>query len=301
MHITFRQLKVFLAAARHLNFTRAAEILNLTQPAVSMQIKQLENCVNLPLFEHLGKKVYLTAGGRILLEFAKQMIHDLEELEENFDHLKGLKAGKLSIAVATTANYFAPHLLATFIKNYPDISVSLHVTNRKGLIQHLEDNDVDLVIMGQPPEEISNKLHAKSFMENPLVMIASPKDILAKRKNIPLKELQDQIFLVRERGSGTRSAMERHFKERELLLSTGMEMSTDEAIKQGVQAGLGLGIVSRHTIQMELEMKKLSILSVKSFPIIRHWFIVHWAGKCLSPVAQAFWEFILKQHEEVKV
>lgn len=301
MHITFRQLKVFLAVARHLSFTRASEILNLTQPAVSMQIKQLEESVNLPLFERLGKKIYLTAGGRILLEFAKEMIHNLEELEENFDHLKGLKVGKLSIAVATTANYFAPHLLATFIKNYPDISVSLHVTNRKGLIQHLEDNDVDLVIMGQPPEEMNDELYAKSFMQNPLVMIASPKDLLAKRKNIPLKELQDQIFLVREKGSGTRNAMERHFKERELILSTGMEMSTDEAIKQGVQAGLGLGIVSRHTIQMELEMKKLSVLSVKSFPIIRHWFIVHRAGKCLSPVAQAFWEFILQNSEQLKV
>lgn len=301
MHITFRQLKVFLAVARHLSFTRAAEILNLTQPAVSMQIKQLEESVALPLFERLGKKIFLTAAGKILLEFAKEMIHNLKELEDNFDHLKGLKAGKLSIAVATTANYFAPHLLATFIKIYPDISVSLHVTNRKGLIQHLEDNDIDLVIMGQPPEEMSDELHAKSFMENPLVMIASPKDLLAKRKNIPLKELQDQIFLVRERGSGTRNAMERHFKERELILSTGMEMSTDEAIKQGVQAGLGLGIVSRHTIQMELEMKKLSILSVTSFPIIRHWFIVHRAGKCLSPVAQAFWEFILQNSEQLKV
>ncbi len=299
MHITFRQLKVFLAVARHLSFTRAAEILNLTQPAVSMQIKQLEESVNLPLFERLGKKIYLTAAGRVLLEFAREMIHNLEELEENLDHLKGLKAGKLSIAVATTANYFAPHLLATFIKIYPDISVSLHVTNRKGLIQHLDDNDVDLVIMGQPPEEMCDELHAKSFMQNPLVMIAAPTHPFAIRKNIPLKELQNQIFLIRERGSGTRNAMERHFKERELILSTGMEMSTDEAIKQGVQAELGLGIVSWHSIQMELEMQKLSILSVKSFPIIRHWFIVHRAGKCLSPVAQAFWEFILQNSEQL--
>jgi len=299
VHITFRQLKVFLAVARHLSFTRAAEILNLTQPAVSMQIKQLEESVNLPLFERLGKKIYLTAAGRVLLEFAREMIHNLEELEENLDHLKGLKAGKLSIAVATTANYFAPHLLATFIKIYPDISVSLHVTNRKGLIQHLDDNDVDLVIMGQPPEEMCDELHAKSFMQNPLVMIAAPTHPFAIRKNIPLKELQNQIFLIRERGSGTRNAMERHFKERELILSTGMEMSTDEAIKQGVQAELGLGIVSWHSIQMELEMQKLSILSVKSFPIIRHWFIVRREGKCLSPIAQAFWEFILKQSEQL--
>jgi DNA-binding transcriptional LysR family regulator len=177
--------------------------------------------------------------------------------------------------------------------------VSLHVTNRKGLIQHLDDNDVDLVIMGQPPEEMCDELHAKSFMQNPLVMIAAPTHPFAIRKNIPLKELQNQIFLIRERGSGTRNAMERHFKERELILSTGMEMSTDEAIKQGVQAELGLGIVSWHSIQMELEMQKLSILSVKSFPIIRHWFIVRREGKCLSPIAQAFWEFILKQSEQL--
>ncbi|MEY3218983.1 MAG: hypothetical protein RIT27_340 [Pseudomonadota bacterium] len=295
MHITFRQLKVFLAVARHLSFTRAAEILNLTQPAVSMQVKQLEESVGLPLLERMGKKIYLTDAGKLLREFAKEIIRQLEEIEEQVDQFKGLKAGKLRIAVATTANYFAPHLLATFIKIYPDISVSLHVTNRKGLIQHLEDNDIDLVIMGQPPEEMSEELNAKAFMQNPLVMIAPPNHSLVKRKHIPLKELQDQIFLVRERGSGTRNAMERHFKERELVLSTGMEMSTDEAIKQGVQAGLGLGIVSRHTIQMELEMQKLSILSVKSFPIVRHWFIVHRSGKCLSPVAQAFWVFILQK------
>jgi len=299
VHITFRQLKVFLAVARQLSFTRAAEILNLTQPAVSMQIKQLEDSVELPLLERLGKKIFLTDAGKILLEFAKEMIRRLEETEEHIDQFKGLKSGKLRIAVATTANYFAPHLLATFIKIYPDISVSLHVTNRKGLIQHLEDNDIDLVIMGQPPEEMTEELNAKTFMQNPLVMIASPNHLLVKRKHIPLKELQDQIFLIRERGSGTRNAMERHFKERELILSTGMEMSTDEAIKQGVQAGLGLGIVSRHTIQMELEMQKLSILSVKSFPIIRHWFIVHRSGKCLSPIAQAFWAFILQKSEDL--
>ncbi len=292
MHITLRQLTVFQAVSRHLSYTRAAEELHLTQPAVSAQIKQLEESIGLPLFEQLGKRVFLTQAGEEFLRYAQAILCQLTEAKQHMEDLKG-GGGRLTISVATTANYFAPRLLALFNQRWTHTQVRLDVTNRQGLLNHLENNDVDIVIMGKPPAELD--LVAEAFMKNPLVMIAAPKHPLAQREQIPLAELEHQTFLVRERGSGTRIAMERCFREQALRLSTGMEMNTDEAIKQGVQAGLGLGIVSRHSLDMELVMGKLVILHVKSFPIWRYWYVVHRRGKRLSAVADAFRHFVLSE------
>jgi DNA-binding transcriptional LysR family regulator len=292
MNITFRQLQIFEAVARYLSYTRASEALHLTQPAVSMQIKQLEQSVGLPLFEQLGKKVFLTDAGQEFSRYAKAITAQLEELEQVVNEMKGLQRGRLTIAVASTANYFAPRLLAMFCQQHGEVTVSLDVTNREQLLKGLVENRTDLVIMGQPPEEMD--LVAERFMENPLVVIAPPDHPLVTASKIPLERLHEETFLVREQGS-----VERFFAANQLALSTAMEMSSNEAIKQGVAAGLGLGIVSLHTLGMELALKHLVILDVVNFPIMRYWYIVYRSGKRLSLVAQAFQNFVKEESARI--
>ena len=293
MNITLRQLKVFSAVARHHSFTRAAEELCLTQPAVSMQVKQLEHQLDVSLFEQLGKKIYLTEAGDEVSHYSRQITQQLEELGTVLNNLKGLGRGRLRISVASTANYFVPNLLGTFCKRFPDVTVSLDVTNRQTLLSQLAENEADLVIMGQPPEGMD--LEAGAFMENPLVIVAPPEHPLAKEKRIPLKRLNEEVFLVREQGSGTRSSMERFFDRHDIQITTGMEVGSNEAIKQGVQAGLGLGLLSQDTIEMELTLGRLAILDVVEFPILRHWYVMHRKGKRLSVIAQAFKDFLLTE------
>jgi len=293
MNITIRQLRVFEAVKVHLSYSRAAETLHLSQPAVSMQIGQLEEIVGIPLFEQLGKKIYLTEAGREFGKYCRNILDQLSEAEGVMEELKGMERGKLAISVATTASHFATQLLAEFCKRYPGVSVSLDVTNRETLLNHLVQNAMDLVIMGQPPEGLD--LDATSFMENPLVVIAGPGHPLAHENNIPLKRLQQEIFLVREQGSGTRMAMERFFSEKKIKLTTGSEMGTNEAIKQAVQADMGLGILSLHTVALELEAKRLVVLDVQAFPIMRDWYVVHRKGKRLTAIAQMFKRFLLDE------
>ena len=293
LHLTFRQLSVFEAVARQLSFSRAAQELHLTQPAVSMQIKQLEENVGTALFEQLGKKIYLTESGRELYHYSRVIAQQLTEAEAVLAELKGLKRGKLKISVASTANYFAPQLLATFSQRFPTVTVSLNVTNRQTLLVQLGNNEMDMAIMGRPPEGLD--LVAESFMDNPLVVIAPVNHSLARKKDIPLDRLQEETFLMREEGSGTRIAMERYFEARGVKIQAGMEMSSTEAIKQAVQAGLGLGVVSLHTVELELEAKRLKLLDVQGFPIRRHWYIVHRKDKRLSASAQAFKNFLLDE------
>jgi len=293
LHLTLRQLKVFETVARHLNYTRAARELFLTQPAVSMQVRQLEESLGVPLFEQLGKRIHLTEAGREALTYARAIHLQLDELEGVLNRIKGLSGGRLRISVATTANYFIPTLLGTFSRRYPDVTISLDVTNRETLLRQLAENTVDLVIMGQPPAEAD--VEADGFMENPLVIVAPPDHPLAREKKISLDRLQDEVFLVREPGSGTRIAMERFFTARGMQLKTGMEVGSNEAIKQSVQAGLGLGLLSRVTIEQELALKRLVVLDVADFPIMRHWYVVHRRGKRLSAAAEAFKQFMLKE------
>ncbi len=300
MHVTFRQLKVFESVARLLSYTQAANELHLSQPAVSMQVKQLEEKVGLPLFEQIGKKIFLTEAGREVFHYSRSIEQQINELEETIGNLKGI-SGKLSISVASTANYFVPILLGTFCKRFPEVSVSLDVTNRKTLLQQLNDNETDLVIMGQPPAEMD--LVADAFMENNLVIIAPPDHPLSKQgaahTQIPLKKLENEVFLVREQGSGTRDAIERFFQAHDIHITTGMEISSSEAIKQSVQAGLGLGLLSHDTLDMELALNKLVILDVDEFPILRHWYIMHLKSKRLSTVAIAFKKFLLTEAKSI--
>jgi DNA-binding transcriptional LysR family regulator len=258
-----------------------------------MQIKQLEESVGIDLFETLGKRVFLTEAGQELHHYSKEIQKLLSEAEDVLEGLKGSRHGHLALSVASTANYFATNLLAQFNKRHPEATFSLDVTNRKTLLRQLENNEKDIVIMGRPPVEMD--LVTEAFMENPLVLIAPPNHPLIHRKNIPFEELQNETFVVREQGSGTRIAMERYFANKGVTLKTDMEMNSNEAIKQAVQAGLGLGIVSEHTLALELKAKQLVILDAEDFPILRHWYIVYRRGKRLSPIAESFCRFLLDE------
>ncbi len=292
MHITFRQLQVFEAVARHLSYTRAAEELHLTQPAVSMQVKQLESSVGLPLFEQIGKKIYLTEAGEAMLGHARTINRHLAAAAEEMNDLKGVDSGRLKVAIASTVNYFATRLLAEFAHSHPAVEISLDVTNRETLLRRLDDNAPDLVLMGKPPTGLD--LVAAPFMDNPLVMIAPPDHRFANGRNIPLCELAGEIFVVREPGSGTRIAMERYFAEHGFEHTAGTELTGNEAIKQSVEAGLGLAVVSVHTVELELAVKRLIRLDVEGMPIMRRWYVGHRRGKRLSPTAQAFRQFVIE-------
>ncbi len=292
-NFTFRQLKLLEAVARNSSFTRASEELHLTQPAVSTQIKQLEDEVGMPLFEHLGKKIFLTAAGREMYAFSRTIAQQFTDIRTVLEEMKGIQRGNLSIAVTSTAEYFAPYLLAAFCNQHPGITVNLNVTNREVILRELADNIPDMAIMGSPPKGTS--LVANSFMSNPLVVIAPPEHPLAHGGRITLCQLLEESFIVRERGSGTRTAIERFLEQHGQVMNATMEMSRNEAIKHAVMAGLGLGIVSVHTLEMEFKLGRLVMLNVEGFPIVKDWYIVHREGKRFSAAAQAFKEFVLNE------
>jgi len=289
--LTLRQFRIFDAVARHLSFSRAAEELHLSQPAVSMQVRGIEVILGLPLTEQLGKKIFLTEAGREVLHASQAITARLDDLQANLAQLRNLDSGSLNLAATSTVNAVATDILARFRGRHSAISIHLDVSNRAAVLGLLAANSVDLAIMGQVPEHLG--LEAIRFMDNPLVVIAPPDHPLVGRKKIAVESLAAESFLVREAGSGTRGAMERFFAARGLEIRTSMEMSSNEAIKQAVQAGLGLGILSLQTLEMELALKRLAVLAIEGFPIMRHWYVVHRADKRLSPAAQAFKDFVL--------
>ncbi len=297
LHLTLRQLQVFEKVSSHLNYSRAAEELYLSQPAVSMQIKQLEESIGLQLFEQMGKKIFLTEAGRELQHYSRTITQQLSEMEVVFNEMKGLNQGKLTLSVVNTANYFTPQLLAKFCQQHPNINVILHVANRDAVLKQLADNSTDLAIMGQTPDDAD--ISAESFLDNPLVVIAAINHPLAKLKQVKFAQLASETFLSREIGSGTRSAMERVFAQHKIQPRISMEMETNEAIKQAVQAGMGLGILSLHSIELELETKRLAMLNVEHFPLVRHWFVAHRSNKRLSIAALAFKEFLLTEADAI--
>lgn len=293
---TLRQLKVFEAVARNLSYTRAAEELYLTQPTVSIQLKQLADIVGQPLLEQIGKRVYLTDTGSELLKVCRDIFDGLSRFEMLVSDMQGVKAGKLSLAIISTAKYFVPRLLGLFCQRYPGIDVSLKVTNRERVLQRIADNQDDLYVLGQPPEHMEVEL--QPFLENPLVVLAARTHPLAAKKNIPPQRLVEEAFLMREPGSGTRLATEQFFSERGLKLKVRMELGSNEAIKQAVAGGLGIAVLSAHTLALERSIDDLAILDVDGFPIRRHWYLAYPKNKQLSVVAQAFLEFL---HVESKL
>lgn len=294
MNITIRQLKVFSELARHKTFTLAAKHLHLTQPAVSMQIKQLEDVVGAPLLNKQGRKIQLTDAGEEMLLLSHNVLQQIEQTERHLKLINEGHQGKLKLVVASTVSAVATRLLASFNALNPDMHISFDVTNRAGLIEQLSNNQADIVLMGQPPENMN--LQTVAFMENPLVLIAAPEHELCKQKNpATINQLLEHGFVVREPGSGTRQAMERFFNEKDKTLNSTMEMNSNEAIKQAVAVGLGLGVVSIHTLEHELKEQRLKIIRAEGFPIIRSWYLVQRKDKRLSPLAEKFRDYVLQQ------
>lgn len=287
---TLRQLQILLAVARYGGYTRAAEALHLTQPTVSMQVKKLSNNIGLPLFEQRGKKLQLTIAGIKTLAASQDILNRLELLGGEITSLTGEMKGELRIAVVTTAKYFMPHLLGIFIQRYPEVQPRLFVTNREKVLQRLQENQDDLLIMGKVPEELD--VAATPFLDNDLVVIAPPGHRLAKKRAIPLKQLLQERVLLRESGSGTRLAMDKLFSDQKLILTPYMELGSIEAIKQAVMAGLGISVMSRYNLRLELDSNKICILDIKGFPLRRHWYAVHASRQKLSLVSQTFLDFI---------
>ena len=287
---TLHQLKVFETAARHGSFTRAAEELFLTQPTVSMQIKQLAKTVGLPLFEQVGKRLYLTDAGRELFATCREIFDNLSQFEMKVAELKGMKQGRLRLAAITTTKYFVPRLLGPFCQLYPGIDISLEVTNHERILERLSDNQDDLYILSQPPENFEINCHP--FLENPLVVIASRHHPLAQEKNIPLSRLNGEPFIMREPGSGTRQAVQKLFTDHGISVKVRLDLGSNEAIKQAIAGGLGISILSRHTLVLEGTNGPLTILDVECFPIERHWYVVYPAGKQLSVIACTFLEYL---------
>ena len=297
MHLTLRQLQCFSAVAKNLSFTKAAEELHLTQPAVSMQIRQLEQQAGLPLTEQFGKKIHLTEAGKEVYRYARSILQQVDEMDDVLDQLKGFSGGRLRIAAISSANYFTPRLLGTFHHRYPDVNVSIDVTNQKAVLRLVLENEVDMAIMGQPPSD--SRIEAIPFMENPLIIVAPPNHRLAKRKRIQLKELEKEVFLIREVGSGTRGAMERFFRQQKLKLTPGMGMGSLSSIKQGVQAKLGLAMLPRNAVRNELQYGQLVELKIRGLPIERHWYVVLHKGKRLSGAAEQFRRLLIDEAVEL--
>jgi len=294
MNFTLRQLKVFLEVVQQNSFTLAAKALHLTQPAVSMQIKQLEDVVGSDLLIKQGKSLQLTDAGIEMFSLSKNILHQIDQSESKLEQIAGGHQGRLKLVVASTVSAVATKLLASFNELHPGIHISFDVTNRLGLIEQLQNNEADIILMGQPPDLLN--LNTVAFMENPLVVIASPNHPLSKQKGkATIDQLLEHGFVVREPGSGTRIAMERFFNEHDKTINSNMEMNSNDAIKQSAETGLGLAVASIHTLEHELREKRLKVIDAEGFPLRRTWYLVQRKDKHISPVTEKFKDYVLQQ------
>ncbi|OIQ80527.1 HTH-type transcriptional activator CmpR [mine drainage metagenome] len=289
-HATLHQLKIFAAVARHMSFTRAAEELHLTPPALSIQVRQLAEAVGQPLFNQIGKKIYLTPAGEALMTACRDVLDRLERLTQELAALQGLEKGSLKLATLSTAKYFIPRLLGAFCAKHPGIDTALFVGNREVLLERLARNQDDLYILGQPPAHMN--VTAEPFADNALVVVARSDHPLLLKKDIAPSHLRDVPFILREPGSGTRLAAEKFFERHGVAIKTRMEFGSNEAVKQVVVAGFGITVLSDSTIRAELARGELAVLDVRGFPLGRKWYVVYPAGKQLTPIASAFMAYL---------
>ncbi len=294
--VTFRQLRVFTEVARHLSFVRAAEALHLTPPAVTMQVKELESAIELPLFDREGRKVSLTTAGEYFLVYAKRLLATLKDADDAMARFRKLETGLLSVGMVGTAKYFVPRLLTRFRQEHPGVELRLRVgANREELVGLLQAGDVDLAIMGRPPREMA--VRAEPFAAHPHVFVAPPGHAVLALDNPPLAALAEHALIVREAASGTRALMDRFFQDQRVQPRIAMEMPSNETIKQAVMAGMGLSFLSLHTLGLELRCGLIEIVPVRETPILRAWNIVNMQSKMLSPAAEALRYFILEHGE----
>jgi len=291
---TLRQLKVFESVARNLSFSRAAEELHLTQPAVSTQVRKLEEHAGLPLFEQLGKKIHLTPGGMQMLQSSRAIIQQFQEAEEAMTQFKGVSGGRLNVTVISAGDYFFPRLLVEFARRHSGVTLNFGVCNREELLGQLADNLTDLAIMVRPPTAAEADTVALPFAPHPYVIVAAPDHPLAGKKRIPVSRLAREAFIVREKGSDTWNSMEQAFGRHLGEINIAMTIKSTETIKQAVMAGMGVSFLSAHTISRELHARSLAVLDVQGFPLMLNWYIVHRKAKRLPPVAEAFKAFLMK-------
>jgi LysR family transcriptional regulator, low CO2-responsive transcriptional regulator len=294
---TLHQLQILRAIARYGSFTRAAEALELTQPTVSQQIKRLTQTIGMPLFEQLGKQIYLTAAGQEVLGASAIISEKFAELEIAIDELKGLKQGRINLVASTTAKYFVPRLLGTFRRKHPEIELALHITNQEGVLARLARNQDDLYFTGRPPSDLDIEL--RPILENPLVVVAPSNHPLAGKTNIVLKELATEPVIFREAGSGTRAVVEHFLAENRVAVDVVIELSSNEAIKQAIAGGLGISVLSQHSLDLETQNGLLTILNVEGFPIHRHLYVIYPTGKQLSVAAQTFLNFSIAEGRQI--
>lgn len=289
-HGTLPQLSVFEAVARHGNFTRAAEELYMPQPTVSVQIKKLTESVGLPLLEQVGRKVHMTEAGRQLYAACTEIFATLRRTEDSFAELRGLKAGRLRLAVSTTGKYFVPRLLAAYVKAHPGIEVSMQVQNRQTLIERLTANADDLYVFAIPPTE--QDVVTQAILPNPMVAFAAADHSLAHQKQVPFARFAQEPLLIREPGSGTRITTLACFEKHHVQPNIRMELGSNEAIKQAILAGLGVSILSRYTLGLDTDPRDLVMLNVEGLPLDGQWYFVYPAGKQLSPATRSFMDFV---------
>jgi DNA-binding transcriptional LysR family regulator len=290
---TFKQVQTFLEVSRQRSVSKAAERLFVTQPAVSMQLRQLEEAFGLALVEPQGRNIQLTAAGEAFLAYATSAMAQFRDLEALMAEHTGLKKGRIHLAVVSTAKYFIPMLLVRFSKIYTGIEVQLNIDNRENVLGLLARSEADLVVMGRTPSHMD--CEATPFATNPLAIVAAPEHPLSRRKNLTLKDLNDFSFVVREEGSGTRAAMQRLFDDNHATLNIVMAMPSNETIKQAVMAGMGLSFLSLRTVRHELASGHLVVLDVQGLPQVNQWFVTHLRSKKLSPAAKAFKGFLIEQ------
>jgi DNA-binding transcriptional LysR family regulator len=291
--VTLRQLEVFVEAARQLNFSRVSETLHLTQPAVSMQVRQLEEAVGMPLFDKVGRNKALTEAGASLLEHASRILGELQDAEQSLQALRGLAGGSITVGLVSTAKYFAPKLLAMFARHHPGVEVRFVVGNRETLVQLLRENQTDLAIMGRPPGELETV--SEPLAQNPNVLVGPIIHRLAGLRRFDLQELRRETFLQREDGSGTRLMIEELFRAHLFKPAKIITMGSNETIKQAVMAGLGISLLSLHTLSLELRSGEIAILKADGLPLLRTWNVVHARRRQLSPAAAAFRRFLIEQ------
>lgn len=292
---TFRQLRVFNEVARHLSFVRAAENLHLTPPAVTMQVKELEGHVGMPLFDRKGKQVSLTTTGEYMLVYARKILATVKDAEDAAARLQRAETGVLTIGFVSTAKYFLMRLLAEFRTLHPGVDIQISIGNRDQLVGMLQNSEVDIAVMGRPPKELQTR--AEPFAAHPHVFVSAVDHPLAHRDHLRVEDLRPFDFIVREKGAGTRAAMEKFFEDTHVEPRMKIELHSNEIIKQAVMAGLGLGFLSLHTIGLELEHKLICMLDVDGAPVVRSWNVVHTQSKMLSPAAEAFRYFMLEEAE----
>ena len=288
---TLRQLKVFEAVARHRSFSRAAEELHLTQPAVSTQVAKLEEHAGLPLFEQLGKKIHLTPAGVQMLTSSREIIQKFQEAEEVMAQFKGVSGGRLNVSVISAGDYFFPRLLVDFAQRHAGVTLNFGVCNREELLTQMKENVTDLAVMVRPPEDEDTV--AEPFAPHPYVIVAAPTHPLARTARIPVYRIIREPFVVREKGSDTWNSMVDAFGTNLPGLNIAMQIRSTETIKQAVIAGMGVSFLSAHTISRELQSGALTVLDVQGFPLMLNWYVVHRRAKRLPPVAQAFKNFLL--------